>query len=308
MSRFISHHEIKKNEKRLNEDALLNASKYKNDLKNAINMENHRTNIDSAKKKAVIQGMNYDGFHQMVLGADLKGVKTKELQEFKPNGIVMNSVMTQKLLTKEQEFLEGSFVPVAKEDLYNKICALNIEDAKENKNNLREVYKNFKKTWKNFKSMNEKITFLIETRNFDKLINCDVLDSDFLLEILFNVGSYILSNFIETKINHEDLIFLLTCLNTTISHDNYPKLKKFLGKKHKNIYVEIYEKKEKILENFSELEKCEDEKKEIFIDNKESNVIKEEDSIKIGHIQLNNILSKEEVKDLLEKVTDTILN
>ena len=34
---------------------------------------------------------------------------------------------------------------------------------------------------------------------------------------------------------------------------NLRSIKKFLGKKHKNIYVEIYEKNEKILENFSEI-------------------------------------------------------
>jgi hypothetical protein len=308
MSRFLSHHEIKKNEKRLNEDVLLNASKYKNDLKDAINMENHRTNIDSAKKKAVMQGMNYDGFHQMVLGADLKGVKTKELQDFRPNGIVMNSVMTQKLLTKEQEFLEGSFVPVVKEDLLNKMSNLNIEDTVDNKNKLREINRNFKKAWKTYKSINEKINLLFETKNFDELINCDLLDSDFLLEILFNVGSYILSNSVQGEIKNDDFIFLLKCLNTTLNHENFPKLKKFIGKKHKSIYVEINENKNKILEKISCEEKCEDKENEDILENKESSEVIEEHSKKQEQNQINKSLSKDELKNLLEKVIDTILN
>jgi hypothetical protein len=297
MSRFLSEHEINKNEKRLNEDILLNASKYKNDLKNAINMENHRINIDSAKKKAVIQGMNYDGFHQMVLGADLKGVKTKELQDFRPNQIVMNTIMTQKLLNKEQEFLEGNFVPVVKEELLKKMSVLDIDDQKEDKNKLREVYRNFKKTWKGSKSIHEKILVLFETRNFDKLINCDILDSDFFLEILFSVGSYILSNFIEKEGKYDEFLFLIGCLDTTVSHDNYHKLKKFLGKKHKNIYLEINENMNIILENLSNKQEFEDSKNEIII--KYSN--------KIEQNQIYKTLSKEEAKNLLRKLIQMIL-
>jgi len=53
-----------------------------------------RTNVDSAKKRAVIQGknsffsnktsfkgMDYDGFRQMVLGANLFPMKSKEVKE-----------------------------------------------------------------------------------------------------------------------------------------------------------------------------------------------------------------------------------
>ena len=47
----------------------------KRELGQQINEENKRINVDSAKKKAVLQRMDYDGFHQMVLGANLKTVK-----------------------------------------------------------------------------------------------------------------------------------------------------------------------------------------------------------------------------------------
>ena len=51
------------------------------ELADSIKYEEHRDNVDRAKKTAVKQFMNYDGFHQMVLGADLKPVKSTELKE-----------------------------------------------------------------------------------------------------------------------------------------------------------------------------------------------------------------------------------
>jgi hypothetical protein len=40
-----------------------------------IDWDNKRTNVDSAKKISVMQGMEYDGFRQMVLGANIKPMK-----------------------------------------------------------------------------------------------------------------------------------------------------------------------------------------------------------------------------------------
>ena len=40
-----------------------------------IDFDNRRTNVDSSKKMAVLQHMDYDGFRQMVLGANLKPIK-----------------------------------------------------------------------------------------------------------------------------------------------------------------------------------------------------------------------------------------
>jgi hypothetical protein len=47
----------------------------KKELGDSINEENQRINVDSAKKKAVMYHMDYDNFHQMVLGANLKTIK-----------------------------------------------------------------------------------------------------------------------------------------------------------------------------------------------------------------------------------------
>ena len=58
----------------------LTVDEVKKELGFAINEENLRSNVDSAKKRAVLQHMDYDGFHQMVLGANLKTIKKGEIE------------------------------------------------------------------------------------------------------------------------------------------------------------------------------------------------------------------------------------
>lgn len=50
------------------------------ELGESLQHEEHRDNVDAAKKRAVRQGMDYDGFKQMVLGADLKPVKSEQMR------------------------------------------------------------------------------------------------------------------------------------------------------------------------------------------------------------------------------------
>ena len=56
-------------------EELLNMNELKKELKTEMNVENKRVNVDSAKKLACLQHMDYDGFAQMVLGAHLKPLK-----------------------------------------------------------------------------------------------------------------------------------------------------------------------------------------------------------------------------------------
>lgn len=50
MTRFYTEYELKKQDMKLNEDLFQNSEKFKEDLKVAINEENHRSNVDRAKK------------------------------------------------------------------------------------------------------------------------------------------------------------------------------------------------------------------------------------------------------------------
>ena len=51
MTRFFSEYEIKKFDKKLNPELLKSNERFKSELKGAINEENHRSNVDRAKKK-----------------------------------------------------------------------------------------------------------------------------------------------------------------------------------------------------------------------------------------------------------------
>ena len=62
-------------------EELLTVDAVKRELGSTINEENKRINVDSAKKLAVMQRMDYDGFHQMVLGANLKPMKKGEAEK-----------------------------------------------------------------------------------------------------------------------------------------------------------------------------------------------------------------------------------
>ena len=63
------------------EDFKMTVEGIRGELDESIKYEEHRDNVDQAKKRAVKQMMDYEGFRQMVLGADLKPVKTNEMRD-----------------------------------------------------------------------------------------------------------------------------------------------------------------------------------------------------------------------------------
>ena len=97
------------NEKRLQFD------KVKDSLSGAIDEEHKRINVDSSKKRACLQHMDYDGFHQMVLGANLIPIKKGSIDSITINrlrGYDLNThAALSEILTKnykdKQEVLDG---------------------------------------------------------------------------------------------------------------------------------------------------------------------------------------------------------
>ncbi|CAD8161052.1 unnamed protein product [Paramecium pentaurelia] len=70
-------------EKKLTEkDMQLTCQNIREEFQKEIDIEHQRINVDSAKKKAVIYHHDYEGFRQMVLGANLYTIKSKELANF----------------------------------------------------------------------------------------------------------------------------------------------------------------------------------------------------------------------------------
>lgn len=246
MSRFHSNYQINKTDRQLNEETLLDTSKYKNDLRSAINSENHRINVDSAKKKAVFQRMDYDGFHQMVLGADLKGIKSKDMMNLKSNESILNNVMIQKKLNDEIDFNKGNFV--VNQDNKEKENSKKLENIITN-NELRENYKIFKKNWKVKNNTEDKICLLYELKEYKlygDMINSDTIEADIFIDYLYNMGLYTLrEDYLHG--DKDKKLFLLFCIKAIVDSQCFTNLNKFLGKKQKSVYKEFNEKKKEIL-------------------------------------------------------------
>jgi len=237
MSRFFSEHEIKKNENKLN-DQLINAEKYKEELKGAINKENHRINIDSAKKKAVIQRMDYDGFHQMVLGADLKGIKEKEMKQLKPESIILNNVSIAHKLSETKDIYQKNFVPLSNNKLdinrtvAEKLNSLNIHDGL----TLKQFEKNFVKI---LSSSVDKINYLLELslNDFTKLFEDKIIEIDLFLHIILHIATYIIEK--NKEIDNSTLEHLFDIINFFQDNNQYKVLKKFISKKYKSLFDNV---------------------------------------------------------------------
>ena len=232
MARYYSEYEIAKADKQLNTD-LLNNDKYKKDLKIAINEENHRSNVDRAKKKAVSQYMDYDNFHQMVLGADLhNGMNLNDVIDIKPEKAILNSISENKEF--ENKVKNDLFLKNFVKDDNKKIINF--------KNDDEITIQKFKKNVKNFNSVDDKINYIfnnVNIKKFKELFNVNIIDSDLFGDLIYNFGLY-LNNL--NEINDKSK-FLIECLNIIENSVYFNKLKMFIGKKHKNIYNEIIEKK-----------------------------------------------------------------
>ena len=110
------------------------------------------------------------------------------------------------------------------------------------KNDDEITIQKFKKNVKNFNSVDDKINYIFNNVNIDKfkeLFNVNIIDSDLFGDLIYNFGLY-LNNL--NEINDKSK-FLIECLNIIENSAYFNKLKMFIGKKHKNIYNEIIEKK-----------------------------------------------------------------
>ena len=73
------------------------------ELRNAQKVEETKKNINDSKFRAVAQHMDYDGFKNMVLGADLKCVKAGAAFNMHDEG--KGSVLNTTYKTKEEGFV-----------------------------------------------------------------------------------------------------------------------------------------------------------------------------------------------------------
>ena len=233
MTRFYTEYELKKQDMKLNEALFENPEKYKEDLKVAINEENHRSNVDRAKKKSCAQYFDYDKFHQMVLGADLKGMKLDYVIKIEPDKAILNPISEVKSKCSPQDIFSGNFVPV---------------EQSPKKNIIRDdaiTLTKFKIEFKKFDSPANKINYIYD--NFTKefffeLFNVETIEADLFTGLILNIGLYLKD--IKEQVKNDKTIFLFDCLDILEKTKYFQKNKMFLGKKHKSPYTEILNNKD----------------------------------------------------------------
>jgi hypothetical protein len=265
MAHFFTKHEMKKFDKKLTEENYLDTNRFKSQLRDEISRDNHRTNIDSAKKKAVLQCMNYDGFHQMVLGADLKGIKPGDLYSIKSNqtNTIMNNISIQNKYNDNIEILQNAFTIEDKEIKIKENIFKNIE-----KNEINFDQKTFIKEYKiinlnknsnidneilgeNLSKKFDLINFYGE-EHFQKMLDEAKLQSDVFLDLVNTLGEIFIF-----YVNKKDFGFIFKCftfIKIFFVAKYYYALKMFIGKKQKNLYIEIITFLEKLVIKLKEEE------------------------------------------------------
>ena len=229
MTRFYTEYELKKQDLKLNENLFQNPEKYKEELKVAINEENHRSNVDRAKKKSCAQYFDYDKFHQMVLGADLKGMKMDDVISIEPDKAILNPISEIKNKCNPQDIFSGNFVPTVEDN--NKINK-RLDDSM--------TLSKFKIEFKKFDTPSNKINYLYDNFNkelFLELFNVDNIDADLFTGLILNIGLYLKET--KEKVKNDKNEFLFYCIDILEKSKYFQKYKMFLGKKHKSPYTDI---------------------------------------------------------------------
>ncbi len=233
MTRFHTEYELKKQDMKLTEELFENPEKFKEELKVAINEENHRSNVDRAKKKSVSQYFDYDKFHQMVLGADLKGMKMDDVIKIEPEKAILNPISEIKNKSNPQDIFSGNFVPTVQKNTMNKT----LDDSM--------TLNKFKIEFKKFDTPANKINYLYDNFNkelFFELFNVDTIDADLFTGLILNIGLYLKET--KEQVKNDKNIFLFECIDILEKMKYFQKFKMIIGKKHKSPYIDISNNKE----------------------------------------------------------------
>lgn len=193
-------------------DKDLNFSALKSEVVQSLKEDDHYTNVDNAKKLAVQQCMDYENFRQLVLGADLKPMKTNEVQ-------TLTSFQNKKYDVSEKP------VKLSNIDVDKKTTNLQA-----NKTNRIETIK----TFRDFKKIVDGMEKPIDKNEIDKIINSlknaetanKVVSIDFDAQYLMKL----LKKMDEEQYN-EYLIEVLVCISKTKNFKNL--IKQMLSKNEK---------------------------------------------------------------------------
>ncbi len=169
----------------------------------------------------------------MVLGADLKGMKLDDVIKIEPDKAVLNPISEIKNKSNPQDIFSGNFVPVEQNPKRKLVHDDSI------------TLNKFKIEFKKFDNPISKINYLYDNLTkeiFYDLFNVETIDADLFTGLILNIGLY----FKETKelVKNDKNVFLFECLEILEKMKYYQKYKMFIGKKHKNSFIELLNNKE----------------------------------------------------------------
>ncbi|CAD8073549.1 unnamed protein product [Paramecium sonneborni] len=217
-------------EKKLTEkDMRLNCQSIRDEFEKEINIEHQRINVDSAKKKAVLYHHDYEGFRQMVLGANLYSIKSKELANFGFNE------------TNNEKIFNSS---------YQKQQQPSQEEIKQLQINIKEIQcKNFR----DFRTLFSKhYNKPLSQDNYAELMNILQMQSEENIKKIFSVDFHIEYFFkilevfdysISILKDGKELSFMIGFLGELVKiKDFIQQIKKFLKKQEKEELREFFGK------------------------------------------------------------------
>ena len=208
---------LRHKQEKFNEN-MMSCHNTKLEVEKAIVESNTYTNVDNAKKRAVHQGMDYDNFHQMVLGANLKPI---------PKNEVLNQ------LQKGQKPWNSSAIN-SNEAIYSGFGSSEIEETKLGKdeeipNNQAQFSKNF--IYRIHEGYEKQEYLKLVFDKFDKIFE-GFMEIELILRIFSHFKSYVLDN-PQLKDWINEVIFSQKFVNKMINHPSYSNTVKFFCAKDK---------------------------------------------------------------------------
>ena len=195
----------------------------KKELGDSINEENQRINVDSAKKKAVMYHMDYDNFHQMVLGANLKTIKKGSVENIfrKQSDTPLNSLATQRIINGEGY----------DEDAVKGFLQIKLEESLQAPNSPQEFEKFFTKK---IQEPMQRYTYmrLMPLEHYRSIFIGD-FDSELLIKIFLTFNQVVIQN--EGFNNETEQAFIHDFLTVVAGTPNFDFSLEFLGKKEMDV-------------------------------------------------------------------------
>ena len=201
-----------------------------------MNEESIRTNLDSAKKRAVLQHMDYDGFHQMVLGANLMPLKRGDAENiFKSANTPMNSIASYNQVTQRGY----------DEEAVKNFLQIKLDEQLAAPRSQQEFEKYF---GSKFQDPMQRYTYLrlMDMENYPKIFMGE-FDSELLIKIFQTFLVQVIEN--PTFSNETEQQFIVEFLKIISATPSFDFSLEFLGKKERELFAKVISGLDKVKES-----------------------------------------------------------